>query len=127
MLLSTRYFVFVILERLLQQVSHRCRRLFLHLVRGMGVGGKGESGAAVPQHAGYGLDIDSVLQGQGCEGVAQIVEADMLQPGILEDLLMELYHRIGVVHSIGYRRGEQVGVARVLVVFLFQQFYGFLG
>ncbi len=35
----------------------------------MGVGGKGEPGAAVPQHAGYGLDIDSVLQGKGREGV----------------------------------------------------------
>ena len=63
MLLSTRYFVFVILECLLQQVSHRCCRLFLHLVRSVGIGGKGESGAAMTQHAGYSLDIDSVLQG----------------------------------------------------------------
>ena len=35
----------------------------------MGVGGKGESGTAVSQHTGYGLYIDSVLQGEGCEGV----------------------------------------------------------
>ena len=49
----------------------------------MGIGGKGESGAAVPQHAGYGLDIDTVLQGEGREGVPQIVEADVLQPGML--------------------------------------------
>ena len=35
----------------------------------MGVGGKSESGAAVPQHAGYGLNIDAVLQGEGREGV----------------------------------------------------------
>ena len=69
MLLSTRYFVFVILECLLQQVSHFCRCLFLHLVRGMGVGGEGKPGTAVPQHTGYSLNIDSVLQGQGCEGV----------------------------------------------------------
>ena len=56
-------------ERLFQQVSHLGCCLFLYLVRGMGVGGEGESGAAVSQHAGHGFDIDSVLQGQGCEGV----------------------------------------------------------
>ena len=65
---STR-FLFVRLECLFQQVPHLCRRLFLYLVRGVGVGGQGEPGAAVTQHAGYGLDIDSVLQGQGREGV----------------------------------------------------------
>ena len=71
----------------------------------MGVGGEGESGAAVSQHTGHGLDIDSVLQGQGREGVPQVVEVDMLHPGILKDLLMELYHRIGVVHPSRHRRG----------------------
>ena len=60
-----RVSAFVASERLLQQASHLCRCLFLHLVRGTGVGGKGESGAAVTQHTGYGLDIDSVLQGEG--------------------------------------------------------------
>ena len=44
----------------------------------MGVGGEGESGAAVSQHAGYGLYIDSVLQGKGREGMSEIMEADML-------------------------------------------------
>ena len=35
----------------------------------MGVGGEGESGTAVSQHTGHGLDIDAVLQGKGCEGM----------------------------------------------------------
>ena len=64
-----RFYAFLESECLLQQVSHFRRRLLLYLVRGMGVGGKGESGAAVSQHAGYGLDIDSVLQGKGRKGV----------------------------------------------------------
>ncbi len=93
---------------MLQQISHLCRCLFLYLVCSMGVGGKGESGAAVSQHTGYGLYIDSVLQGEGSEGVSEVMEADVFQPGILEDLLMELYHRIGVVHSTGYRRGGAI-------------------
>ena len=53
----------------------------------MGVGCEGESGTAVPQHAGHSFDINAVLQGQGREGMPQIVEADVFQPGILEDLL----------------------------------------
>ena len=59
--------------------------------------------------------------------MAQIVEADMLQPGILQNFLMQLYHRIGVVHSTAHRRWEQVGIAGVFVVFLFQQFHRFRG
>ena len=31
----------------------------------MSVGSKGESGAAVTQHTGHGLDIDPILQGEG--------------------------------------------------------------
>jgi len=100
-----QFSAFVISECLLQQVPHLCCRLFLYLVRSMGVGGEGESGAAVPKYAGYGLDIDAILQGKGCEGMPQIMEADVLQSGILEDLLMELYHRIGMVHFSGHRRG----------------------
>ncbi len=93
----------------------------------MGVGGKGEAGAAVAQHTGHGLDINSVLQGEGRKGVPQIVEADMLQPGILENFLMQLYHRIGMVHATGHWRGEQVGNVGVFVVFLFQKLCGFFG
>ena len=74
----------------------------------MGVGGEGEPGTAVSQHAGYGLYIDAILQGKGREGVPQIMEADMLQPGILKDLLMELYHRIRVVHPAGHRNRKQI-------------------
>ncbi len=93
-------------ECLFQQAPHLCCSLFLYLICGVGVGGEGESCTAMPQHTGYGLYIDALLQGKGCEGVPQIVEADMLQIGILEDLLMELYHRIGMVHSASHRRGE---------------------
>ena len=60
---------FLVSERLLQQAFHLCRCLLLHLVRGMSVGGEGESSTAVTQHAGYGLDIDSVLQGKGRKGM----------------------------------------------------------
>lgn len=38
--------------------------------------------------------------------VPEIVEADVLQSGVLEDLLVEFYHRVRVVHFPGSGRGE---------------------
>ena len=83
--LASIFFVLDLSECLLQQIPHFCRRLLLHLVRSMGVGGEGETCAAEAQHTGHRFYIYAVLQGEGCEGVPQVVEADMLQPGILED------------------------------------------
>ena len=51
--------------------------------------------------------------------VSELMEADVFQSGILEDLLMELYHRIGVIHPTGCRRGEPVRISGMLIVFLF--------
>lgn len=43
----------------------------------MGVGVQGEAGGVVAQHTGDGFDVHAVLQGQGGEGVAQVVEAKL--------------------------------------------------
>ena len=45
------------------------------------------------QHGGEGLDVHAVFQGQGGEGVAQIVEADLLAPGPLQNNLEPPKHR----------------------------------
>ena len=42
----------------------------------MGVGVQGETCGEVTQHAGYSLDIHTILQGNGGEGVAEVVESD---------------------------------------------------
>jgi hypothetical protein len=63
------------------QISHDGCCLVLGCGDGVGVGGQGEARAAVAQHGGDGFYIDAVLQGQRCEGVAEIAKADMLQPG----------------------------------------------
>ena len=54
----------------------------------MSVGAEGEPGIVVPQHGGHRLYIYAVLEGCGGEGVTEIMEADMLQSGVLQDLLM---------------------------------------
>ena len=41
----------------------------------MGIGVQGESGGEVAQHAGDGLDINTILQGEGGKGVPKLVEA----------------------------------------------------
>ena len=47
----------------------------------MGIGVQGEACGEVAQHAGYRLDVHAVLQGDGGEGVAEIVEPDLWDPG----------------------------------------------
>ena len=51
----------------------------------------------------------------------QVVKADVGEPGVLQELLMEVYHRVRVVHFPGDRGGEQVGAVRVLIMLLDQQ------
>ena len=43
----------------------------------MSVGVQGEACGEVAQHTGHGLNVHSVLQGDGCEGVAEVVESDL--------------------------------------------------
>ena len=44
----------------------------------MGIGVQGEACGEVTQHAADGLDIHAVLQRDGGEGVAEVVESDFL-------------------------------------------------
>lgn len=71
-----------------QDVAHGLGCLILLLPGGVGVGAQGEPGIVVPRHGGHGFDVHAVLEGCGGEGVTEIMEADMLQSGVLQDLLM---------------------------------------
>ena len=86
-MLPVRFFLFV-LHDLLHEVSHGLGRFVLLLPGGVGVGAQGEPGIVVPRHGGHGFDVHAVLEGCGGEGVTEIMEADMLQSGVLQDLLM---------------------------------------
>ena len=50
---------------------------------GVGVGAEGKSGVVVAQNGGRRFHIYFALKGCGDEGVAEIVEVDVGQPGIL--------------------------------------------
>ena len=75
-----------------------------------------EASTTVPQHAGYRLYVNAILQSQGSETMPEAVEFQVLQTCILQNFLMQLHYRIRVVHSSGYRRWKQVWIAGVLSV-----------
>ena len=58
--------------------------------------------------------------------VSQVVKPDMLQPCVLEDPLVECYHRVGVVHFSGSAGREHPRIVGVFGVFLLQQLHGIL-
>ena len=92
----------------------------------MGVGAERESGVIVSQHTADGFDVHSILQCQRCEGVSEVVKSDVRQPGVLQDLLVQVYDGVWVVHLTSRRRGEHVRVVGVLFVFGNQQVNGLL-
>ena len=87
----------------------------------MGVGIQGESGGEVAEHSADGFDIHAVLQGNGGEGVAEIVKSDLGNPGSGEDSFEHIVHAV---------RGDGASIwgwEHILVVGLgslpFQNFY----
>ena len=87
-------FVFFCLHDLRHEAAHGLCGLVLLLPRSVGVGAECESGVVVAEHTADGFDVHSVLQCQRCEGMSQVVEPDMLQSRVLEDPLVECYHRV---------------------------------
>lgn len=54
-------------------------------------------------------------------GVSEIMKSDMRQPSILQDILVQIYDGVWVVHLAGCRRGEHVGILGMLAKFRYQQ------
>ena len=60
-----------------QDISHGLGGFFLCRGGDMGVGVQGEACGEVTQHAGHCLDVHSVLQCDGCEGVAEVMKPNL--------------------------------------------------
>lgn len=75
----------------------------------MGIGVQGEASGEVTQHAGHRLDVHTVLQGNGGEGVAEVVESDLWDARPFQYTLEHIVHTVrGDGTAIG--RGEHIGV-----------------
>ena len=77
----------------------------------------------VAQDAGHGLPIHAALQGCVGKGMPQIVEPDVWESGIFQDLLVEVYHGVWMIHFSSDGGGEHIGAVRVLAMLLDQQIY----
>ena len=87
----------------------------------MGIGVQGEASGEVTQHAGHSLDVHTILQGNGCEGVAEVVESDLRNACPFQH---PLQHIIDTVRRDGttVRRGKHIGVIGFGFL-LFENFY----
>ena len=92
-----------------------CSVLF-HLGRGMGVGVQGEPSRVVAQRAGQRFHIHPAFQRQRGEGVAQVMEPDVLRADGLQNFVMGSPEGVRVIHGSGFGRWEQIRIARVLFV-----------
>ena len=80
-----RYFAsFFCLHHLRHEAAHRLCGFVLLLPCCVSVGSQGESRIVVSQHAADGFDVYSVLKRQGCEGVSEIMEANVWQSRICQ-------------------------------------------
>ena len=57
-----------------EDIAHRIRRLALGLGGDVGIGVQGEACRVMAKHTADGLHIHTVLEGQGGEGMAKVVE-----------------------------------------------------
>ena len=105
------------------EIPHGFCCLILDLTSGVSVGAEGEACIVVTQHAADGFHVYAVLEGYCGEGVPEAMERNVIQIGILENLLMELCYGVRMVHFSGGWRREHVLVIGVLIVFLDQEVY----
>ena len=70
------------------------RRLELGVRGNVGVGIQREARRVVAEHTADGLDVHSVLERHGCEGVAEFVKADAGQPSPFQNPLEHVQHAV---------------------------------
>ena len=90
----------------------------------MGVGVQSEPGREAAQHTADGLDVHAVLQGECCEGVAEVVESDL---GDASSLQHSLQHIIDAVRGNGAAVGGWKHIGVIGLALLFPQDFDCLG
>ena len=81
----------------------------------MGIGVQSEACGKVTQHARHRLDVHTILEGDGSEGVAEIMESDLRDARSFEDTLQ---HIVDAVRGDGttVRRGKHIGVVALALL-----------
>ena len=99
LILSDALFV---LHDLCHEIPHLLGSAFLHLACDVGVGSQCEAHVEVSEHTRYCFHVYAVLQSQGCECMSQVVKSQVFQSSIFQDFLVDVHHRVWVVHFSGF-------------------------
>ncbi len=83
--------MYAILSR---NIAHSYCRFFLGCCCNMSIGIQGEAGGEVAEDGGDRLDVHAVLQGDGSEGVAEVVEPHLGDASSGEDSFQHIIHAI---------------------------------
>ena len=90
-----------------QDISHGLGGFLLSRGSYVGIGVQGEACGEVTQHAGHGLDVHTILEGDGCKGVAEVMESDLRDTSPFQNTLQHIVDAVrGDGASIG--RGEHI-------------------
>ena len=82
----------------------------------MGIGVQGEPGGEVSQHAADRLDVHTVLECDGGEGVAEVVESDLRDTRPLQYTLQHIVDAVRGDRSAIERR-KHIGVISLALLF----------
>ena len=104
------------LHDLRHEITHLFGGTFLHLPRDVSVGAQCEACIKVTEHAGHRFYVYAVLERQGCECVTQVVKSQVFQPGVFQNFLVDVDHRVRVVHLACFWRWEHPRIAEVFLV-----------
>ena len=113
------------LNRPRQHTPHGLRRLSLGCACDVGIGVQGKPCGEVAQHPGHRFHIHPVLQGQGSEGVSQVVEPHLGQSCPFQHPVEHMQHTIRRDGPTAGRGKHPGAIAHFLSLF-FQNAYRIL-
>ena len=109
------------LHDLCHEIAHLFCCAFLHLPCNVRVGAKGKSRVEMAEHTGHCFHVHAILERQRCECVSQVMKSQVFQSRVLQDFLVDVDHRIRMVHLARFRGWEHPWVVGVLLVLCGQQ------
>ena len=77
-----------------QDISHGLGGFLLCRGGDMGIGVQGEACGEVTQHAGHRLDVHTILESDGSEGVAEVMESDFRDARPFQHPLQHIVHTV---------------------------------
>ena len=78
----------------IQNIPYCIGRFLLCCRSHMGIGVQCEPGGEVAEHTGYSFYVNPILQGNGGEGMAEVVESDLWDAGSCQHLFEHIVYAV---------------------------------